>query len=106
MSPAPPSPELDGRPHGRETTVAAPLAAWAALLALLAASILAAHLSLAAGLKTAIELGSAAVSVGLITAVFMRLDRASNLVRLAALAGGVWASFLFIMVAADYLTRP
>jgi cytochrome c oxidase subunit IV len=100
------TPVLTGRPASRESVVAAPFLAWAALLALLALSVLAAHLPLAPGVKTAANLLAAAVSVGVITVVMMRLDRASNLVRLAAAAGAVWALFLFIMVAADYLSRP
>ena len=37
---------------------------------------------------------------------FMRLNRSSALVRLTAIAGVFWLSFLFIMAGADYLTRP
>ena len=38
--------------------------------------------------------------------VFMRLNRASALVKLTAAAGLVWLSFLFLIGSADFLTRP
>ncbi len=83
----------------------APIATWITILTLLAVN---------AGLAFA-PLGSAKLTVNFIVAgiqvvlvglYFMRLNRASALVRLTAVAGGVWLSFLFVMAGADYLTRP
>ena len=82
-----------------------PLFVWAALVALLALSVAAAFSPLGAA-KTTVSLAIAGVKAALIAVVFMRLDRSSNLVRLAALAGLVFASFLFLLTAGDYLTRP
>ena len=87
----------------REVWVA-PLAVWAALVGLLFLSLGAAFAPLGP-FKTATSLAIAGVKVILIALVFMKLDRASNLVRLAALAGVVWASFLFLLAGADYLAR-
>ena len=82
---------------------AAPLAVWAALLALLAANVGLAYAPVA-GLP-GVNLLVAAVMVVIIAVVFMQLGRASSLVRLAAVAGVLWASFLFVLVGADYLAR-
>ena len=77
---------------------------WAALMVLLFSSVGAAFAPL--GLfKTSASLGIAGVKVILIALVFMRLNRSSNLVRLAAGSGLVWASFLFLMAGADYISR-
>lgn len=81
-----------------------PLAIWAALVVLLFLSLGAAYAPLGP-FKTATSLGIAGVKVILIGLVFMKLDRSTNLVRLAALAGLVWASFLFLLAGADYLAR-
>lgn len=82
----------------------APLLVWGALVALLALSVLAAFAPLGDA-KTTVSLAIAGVKAVLIGLVFMRLDKASNLVRLAALAGLVFAAFLFLLTAGDYLTR-
>ncbi len=82
----------------------APLAVWAALVALLGLSVAAAYAPLGP-FKTSTSLAVAGVKAVLIGLVFMRLNRSSNLVRLAALAGLVWASFLFLLAGADYLAR-
>ena len=81
-----------------------PLVVWAALSTLLFLSLGAAYAPLGP-FKTATSLLIAGVKVMLIVAVFMKLDRASGLVRLAALSGVAWASFLFLLAGADYLTR-
>ena len=82
----------------------APLMVWAALVALLGLSVGAAYAPLGP-FKTSTSLAIAGVKAVLIGLVFMRLNRSSNLVRLAALAGLVWASFLFLLAGADYLAR-
>ena len=81
-----------------------PLILWGVLVALLALSVAAAFSPLGA-VKTGTSLFIAGVKAALIALVFMRLNRASNLVRLAALAGLVFASFLFLLTAGDYLAR-
>ena len=87
-----------------ESVFAAPLVVWAALCALLFLSLGAAFAPLGP-FKTATSLAIAGVKVLLIALVFMRLNRATSLVRLAALAGVIWASFLFLMAGVDVLTR-
>ena len=82
----------------------APLAVWAALTALLFLSLGAAYAPLGPA-KTATSLAIAGVKVVLIAAVFMRLGRSSGLVKLAAVAGVVFASFLFLLAGADVLAR-
>lgn len=88
----------------REGEWAAPLAVWAALVVLLALSVGAAYAPLGP-FKTSTSLAIAGIKAVLIGLVFMRLGKSSNLVRLAALAGLVWASFLFLLAGADYLAR-
>ena len=82
----------------------APLLVWGALVALLFLSVGAAYAPLGP-FKTSTSLAIAGIKAVLIGLVFMRLNRSSNLVRLAALAGLVWASFLFLLAGADYLAR-
>jgi cytochrome c oxidase subunit 4 len=50
-------------------------------------------------------LAIAAFKVILIAAFFMRLDRASALVRITAAVGFLWLSFLFIFAFADFMMR-
>ena len=88
----------------RDSVFAAPLVVWAALLALLFISVGAAFAPLGP-FKTATSLAIAGVKVVLIALIFMRLNRASSLVRLAAVAGLMWASFLFLLAGADYISR-
>ena len=83
---------------------ATPLIVWAVLIVLLLLSLGAAYTPLGP-FKTATSLAIAGVKVILIGLVFMRLDRSSSLVRLAALSGLVWASFLFLLAGVDYLAR-
>ena len=94
MNPAPP----------RESVFTAPLIVWAILMVLLCSSVSAAFAPLGP-FKTATSLAIAGVKVVLIGLVFMRLNRASSLVRLAAGAGLIWASFLFLLAGADYISR-
>ena len=46
------------------------------------------------------------VKVALIGFVFMRLNKASPLIRLTAGAGALWLLLLFVFLFSDYLTRP
>ena len=82
----------------------APLGIWAALMALLAATVAYACWP-ALPLKTETALAIGAVKALLIAVFFMQLRHAAALVRLAAGAGAVWLSFLWLFTFADYLTR-
>lgn len=82
-----------------------PTLVWLALLAILAVNIGVAHLPLGRA-KTPINLLLAVVQASFMFVVFMRLDRASALVKLTAAAGFLWLSFLFLIGSADYFTRP
>ena len=97
------SPQLYEAPSS--TVISGPALVWLALLALLAVNIGLTFLPLGRA-KTAVNLAVAMVQASLMFTVFMRLNRASALVKLAAAAGLVWLSFLFIIGSADFLTRP
>ena len=103
MAKARKSPQLYEAPS--TTVISGPALVWVALLALLAVNIGLTFLPLGRA-KTAVNLAVAVVQASLMFAVFMRLNRASALVRLAAAAGLVWLSFLFLIGSADFLTRP
>jgi cytochrome c oxidase subunit 4 len=77
-----------------------PLAGWAALIALVAASAFVGTHG-----HRLLPVAIAAVQVAILALFFMQLLRAEGLVRLAALAGIVWASLLFLLTFADLLTR-
>ena len=94
----------DGRRAEVRRVWITPLVVWAALVTLLFLSLGAAYAPLGP-FKTATSLAIAGIKVILIGLVFMKLDRSSNLVRIAAAAGLVWASFLFLLAGADYLAR-
>ena len=81
-----------------------PLKVWAALLVLLAATLGYAYWPHAPA-KPAVSLAIAATKAGLVAVLFMQIKTAPWLVRLAALAGLVWLSFLFAITFSDYLTR-
>jgi cytochrome c oxidase subunit IV len=82
-----------------------PTIVWAALLLILAVNIAVALLPLGRA-KTPINLLLAIGQASLMFGVFMRLDRASALVKIAAAAGFLWLSFLFLIGSTDFLTRP
>lgn len=52
-----------------------------------------------------LNLAVAALMIGLITIVFMELNRANGIQRLAAGVGVFWLFFLFFLGFADYLSR-
>ena len=81
-----------------------PLALWAALLLLVAATFGYAYLPHAPA-KPFVSLAIAATKALLIAPFFMQLREAAWLVRRAAVAGLVWVSFLYLITFADYLTR-
>jgi cytochrome c oxidase subunit 4 len=77
---------------------------WLALLALLATTAGCALLRLG-WLNTAISLAIALAKALLVAIVFMRLQRAPALLRLAAVAGAVTLALLFGLALTDYTTR-
>lgn len=88
----------------RAQVIVAPLKIWAALLVLLGLTVGYAYLP-HAPLKTEVSIAIAVAKAVLIAMLFMQLREAAWLVRLAALAGVVWVSFLYIIAFSDYLTR-
>ena len=100
---------LPDRPRGvtrdeRRHVVLAPLLVWAELLVLLGATLAYAYVP-HAPLKVEAALTIGAAKAALIAMLFMQLRRASGLVRVAAVVGLCWASFLYLFAFADYLTR-
>ena len=77
---------------------------WLALMALLATTAACALLRLG-WLNTAVSLAVALAKALLVAFVFMRLRRASALLRLAAVAGAVTLVLLFGLALTDYATR-
>ncbi|MBT0667618.1 cytochrome C oxidase subunit IV family protein [Novosphingobium profundi] len=88
----------------RREIVLAPLIVWAGLFVLLGLTWGYAYIP-GASAKVIVSLTIALAKGALIVAFFMQLRRADGLTRLAALAGIVWASFLFLFTFADFLTR-
>ena len=77
---------------------------WAALMALLGMTVGATFLPLGPFMPVA-NLGIALVKTVLILWVFMHLSELGGIVRLAALGAFAWLAILFLLIAADYLTR-
>ncbi len=80
------------------------LLVWGLLVALLALSLAAASLA-PQPWATMLVFGIAATQLGLVGALFMRLDRADTLVRLAAACGVFWLAILFVLTLTDTLSR-
>jgi cytochrome c oxidase subunit 4 len=91
-------------PAQRRHVLWQPIALWVALMLLLGATVAYAYLPHAPA-KTAAGLAIAAAKALLIALFFMQLRKATWLVRLAALTGVTWVSFLYVITFADYLTR-
>lgn len=91
-------------PGERPPVLGGPLLIWAGLIALVFANL---GLTFApiGRYRTPAHFAVSAVMIGLVASFFMQLNRASNLVRLAAFAGVAWASFLFLLSGADVLSR-
>jgi cytochrome c oxidase subunit 4 len=81
-----------------------PLIIWAALLLLLAATVGSAFVPLGP-FNAIINIGIAAAKTVLVLLFFMKLRSSGGLLRLAALAGVFWLSFMYLLTASDYLTR-
>jgi cytochrome c oxidase subunit 4 len=78
--------------------------AWIALVLLLAGNIGVAYLGAGMGVTTAHVLIAAAMAA-IVLIVFMELDRGKSLLWVFAGAGFFWLALLFVLTAADYLTR-
>ncbi|HET7410691.1 MAG TPA: cytochrome C oxidase subunit IV family protein [Pararhizobium sp.] len=79
--------------------------AWAALSALLAATVALAYVPMGVG-NLAVSLLIATAKAAIIMLVFMKLWRSQPLVRLAAGTLVLWLSILIGLTFTDYLTRP
>lgn len=91
------------QPPDQPTVWIGPGLAWLGLMALLLLSIWVAQLPLGA-FKLPLNLGLVAVQALLMGLVFMRLNRASSLIRLAAGASFLWILLLFVLTFAAVLT--
>ena len=78
--------------------------AWIALVVLLGGNIGLAYLGSGMGYTTAHVLIAAAMAA-IVLIVFMELDRGKSLLWVFAGAGFFWLALLFVLTAADYLTR-
>lgn len=88
----------------RRRVVFVPLALWVGLIVLLAITAVYANVGAAPG-KGIVNI---AIAIGMwlvIAVMLMQLRRSAALIRLTAIAGLVWGSFLFILTFADLLTR-
>ncbi|PWC88383.1 hypothetical protein TSH100_07370 [Azospirillum sp. TSH100] len=81
------------------------LITWAALVALLAATLGLAYVPMPGPLNLVLALGISAAKALLVLTLFMKLFRAPALTRAAASAGLFWLAVLFALSATDYLTR-
>lgn len=77
---------------------------WLLLLTMMAATLALAYLPLGP-IKLALHLAIAAFQVALIWTFFMSLRASSALVRLAAVSGLFWLTFMFTLTFTDYLSR-
>lgn len=77
---------------------------WAALMALLVLTLVLAYVPMGR-FTTVAGIAIAVVKAGTVALLFMELNRSTALVRLAALAGLVFATILFALTLADILTR-
>ena len=77
---------------------------WLALMLLLGLTVGSAYIPLGA-FNGAINYGVAVAKAALVLFFFMHLDRSRALIRLAALAGVLWLTFMFSLSFGDYLTR-
>ena len=78
--------------------------AWIALVVLLGGNIGVAYLGSGMGIATA-HVAIAAAMAAIVLIVFMELDRRRSLLWVFAGAGFFWLALLFVLTAADYLTR-
>jgi cytochrome c oxidase subunit IV len=81
-----------------------PIAVWIALILLGLASLISAYLPLNA-FNTPLNLTIAGIMVILLWLFLMDLIGSDTLLRLIAVAGVVWLSFMFALTFSDYFTR-
>lgn len=81
------------------------LLVWAALMALLVATLVLAYVPLG-GRNGAVGIAIAVLKALLVALVFMKLSKGPAISRLAALAGLLWLSTLFALTFTDYPFRP
>ncbi len=86
------------------TVLLEPLIVWVGLCAVLALTYAYANWP-GLPLKLSMSLLFAAIKGALVVVFFMELGKASGIIRIAAAAGVLWASFLFLLTFADLLTR-
>lgn len=91
-------------PEQRDHVILGPLKVWAGLLVLLGLTLGYAYLP-HAPFKTAVSIAIAVAKALMIAMIFMQLRQSDWLVRLAALTGVVWVSFLYLIAFSDYFTR-
>ena len=94
----------DDRAPDRRAIILRPLLVWAALFGLGAVS-LGYALWPGAPLKPLLSLAIVVVQGSVVLGAYMNFGKASTLVRMTALIGVVWLSFLFLMAFADLATR-
>jgi cytochrome c oxidase subunit IV len=82
-----------------------PVAVWAVLVLLLVVSCASAFLPLGP-YNVALNLSVAALMVIVLATFLMNLRWSSALLRLVAVAGLLWLSFMFALTFGDYLSRP
>jgi cytochrome c oxidase subunit IV len=91
--------------HGRPMRIwLRPIAVWIALILLGLVSLISAYLPLNA-FNTLLNLTIAGVMVILLWLFLMDLIGSDTLLRLIAVAGVVWLSFMFALTFSDYLSR-
>jgi cytochrome c oxidase subunit IV len=90
--------------HGPAPIWLRPTVVWIALVALGLASLVSAYLPLSA-FNAPINLAIAGIMVLLLWLFLMDLMSSEVLLRLIAVAGVVWLSFMFALTFSDYLTR-
>ena len=88
----------------RRFVILAPIAIWFALMVLLTLTVIYAYWP-GAPIKPWIGLTIGVAKALLIALFFMQLRKSAGLVKLASVAGLIWASFLFMLTFADLLTR-
>lgn len=77
---------------------------WLALLLLLAATF-GASFAFTGAVGILVSLGIAFTKAGMVYWKYMHVGEQPGLLRIAAVAAGAWLAILFMLTAADYLTR-
>ncbi|MGE0744814.1 MAG: cytochrome C oxidase subunit IV family protein [Rhodospirillales bacterium] len=80
------------------------VAVWAALLVLLAAAVTSSYVATGVA-SLGLNVAVASAKAGLIFWFYMHMRREGGLVRLAAAGAAAWLLILFLLTAADYVTR-